>query len=467
MKEKTLYKNAYLITYWSVFVFISVILFWKARYGYANLDEAFYLTIPYRFLQGDKIIFDEWSNTQLSAFPLLPILSLYIKLNGTKGIYLFIRYLYTIFKCFISLFIYYKLRKYNQTGAMLTSICFLVFAAYGLMVLSYNSMAIGGLICALLLLLTETENKSYKMSALLGGICLSIAVLGLPHLAVLYILYGVSVLFCSLVKTKIKKSWMKNFFAPSKFLWFSLGIFIMISVFSVYVLKNTSFSEIRQSLPYILNGDPNHPPKELRGIFWGYTYRIFHRNDNNIYTCRIYKLFAVELILMLLDRRRHVNVHALILSILTIILQVLYFSMDGYINYMVYVPNVLALFLIILLDNPKIRELFFCIWIPGLLYTVLEYIASNTGFMGIASASCVAMIGSIMIISIAGIELITKIKCRTIILSVILITICTTLYFRITYIFWEDGIQAQTEYLSEGPQAGLLVSTEKYYSLHW
>ena len=37
---------------------VIIALFWKCRYGYAQLDEAFYPTIAYRFLQGDLILYD-------------------------------------------------------------------------------------------------------------------------------------------------------------------------------------------------------------------------------------------------------------------------------------------------------------------------------------------------------------------------------------------------------------------------
>ena len=34
-------------------------LFWKCPYGYGNIDEAFYLTVPYRLAQGDALLEEE------------------------------------------------------------------------------------------------------------------------------------------------------------------------------------------------------------------------------------------------------------------------------------------------------------------------------------------------------------------------------------------------------------------------
>ena len=95
--------NIYNILYVALFVVISSLLLWKCRFGYATLDEAFYPTIAYRFIQGDAILSEEWNNTQLSNLILIPILKCYINTKGNlDGIYLTIRYMYTVCKILIS-----------------------------------------------------------------------------------------------------------------------------------------------------------------------------------------------------------------------------------------------------------------------------------------------------------------------------------------------------------------------------
>lgn len=94
---------------------IVILLFWKCNYGYATLDEAFYSTIAYRFMQGDAILYEEWSNTQLAGFLLLPVLMLYQAINGgMDGIYLYIRYVYTIFKILIAVFLFLRLKRFGK-----------------------------------------------------------------------------------------------------------------------------------------------------------------------------------------------------------------------------------------------------------------------------------------------------------------------------------------------------------------
>lgn len=108
-----------------LFIAVSLVLFWKCRYGYAHLDEAFYPTIAYRFIQGDAILYDEWNNTQLASLLLVPFLKVYIALKGNlDGIYLTIRYAYTVLKMLTALLIYNKLKHFNRRGSMISSLMF-------------------------------------------------------------------------------------------------------------------------------------------------------------------------------------------------------------------------------------------------------------------------------------------------------------------------------------------------------
>lgn len=114
---KTLYKYRY-CCYVAFICCISIVMFWKCKYGYATLDEAFYPTIAYRFLQGDRILFDEWSNMQLSAVVIMPFLKIYMLFTGgLNGVYLYIRYCYTLLKIVIALLIFIWMKRYNEVGA--------------------------------------------------------------------------------------------------------------------------------------------------------------------------------------------------------------------------------------------------------------------------------------------------------------------------------------------------------------
>ena len=51
-----------------LFIAVSLVLFWKCCYDYVHLDEAFYPTIAYRFIQGDFILYDDMYNFANESF---------------------------------------------------------------------------------------------------------------------------------------------------------------------------------------------------------------------------------------------------------------------------------------------------------------------------------------------------------------------------------------------------------------
>ncbi len=72
-----------------VFIAFLVFLLWRCQFGFAQKDECFYLTIPYRICQGDKLMIHEWHETQLSGLLLVPLMKVFLFLSdGTEGIIL-------------------------------------------------------------------------------------------------------------------------------------------------------------------------------------------------------------------------------------------------------------------------------------------------------------------------------------------------------------------------------------------
>ena len=457
-----------------LFIAVSLVLFWKCRYGYAHLDEAFYPTIAYRFIQGDAILYDEWNNTQLASLLLVPFLKVYIALKGNlDGIYLTIRYGYTVLKMLIALLIYNKLKHFNRRGSMISSLMFLCFAGYGLMVLSYNSIASGGLLCSLLFLINKESDSSIKktINYILSGVSLSVAVLAIPYLAVLYILYVIAVIVITFLNRKKKSDGMiYTMYSLDTLLKVSYGVAICIVLFLVYVFTHSQLKGIVETLPYILLGDPAHPVKSLYSISLGYFVRILISNHRNFYVFSIYALMAAVFTINIFDKKRNERrkVYILLCAVLSILLLVIYLFTDNYINCIVWVPNVLSFLLVFIERRREYYDLFTCFWIPGIVYTYLEYIASNTGFTGISSASCVAAVVSTLIIMMVAANIIKESKISAMFLQVfLLVTLTTLIYYRITYIFWEDGgLNSQTRVISYGPDKGLIVSEEslEYYN---
>ncbi len=69
-----------------------IFLIWRCFFGFANVDECFYLTIPYRICQGDKFLVHEWHMSQLSGLLLVPLMRVFfIFSDGTDGIVIVFR----------------------------------------------------------------------------------------------------------------------------------------------------------------------------------------------------------------------------------------------------------------------------------------------------------------------------------------------------------------------------------------
>ena len=108
------YVNSKMKKYKNEVIFIiggfAILLFslWKSQYGLGGDDEAFYLTIPYRMCQGDKLLLEEWHVSQFSAFLLYPFMKVYlwIKSGNTEGIILSFRYIYICVNMLVSCVLY-------------------------------------------------------------------------------------------------------------------------------------------------------------------------------------------------------------------------------------------------------------------------------------------------------------------------------------------------------------------------
>ena len=194
---------------------LTCLLLAKCKYGFANMDESFYLTIPYRLCQGDVLFLSEWHLSQLSGWLLRLPLAVFLRLNGgTEGIYLAFRYLYVIAHLCESTVLFFLLRKYSGAGAVLASVFYYVFVPFGIMALSYNSMGIGCLSLSTVILVCASGRWSDAPS----GFLFAMAVLCCPYLVILFVIYAAAVLLCR------KRDTGLDFLSPKRFGFFFLGI---------------------------------------------------------------------------------------------------------------------------------------------------------------------------------------------------------------------------------------------------
>lgn len=456
------------------FIAAAIFIFWKCRFGFGNVDESFYITIPYRLFKGDALFLEEWHLSQMAGLLTLPPVALYVTLTGgTDGIVLFMRYVCTFVQCLIALFIYLRLRKLTWAGAAVASLSFVLYIPFGIMALSYNSMGIMALVVCTVILYTAKSKK--PLQYIIAGLFYAAAVLCCPYLVIVFIFYlgavGVMALRKWLACTPAGGDYDCWSIKGAAFV--TLGAAIAAFAFLIFVLSRASLGDILKAFPQILN-DPEHPAIPFATSFNAFFRRI---HKANALTPQLYDGFLLLAIVCLADRDRHKRklIYFPLAAALTLVLMHSHYEKNNYINHLMWSVNVLAVFAFILTRDKGIKGLFYTMWLPGILYAFCLNITSNQGFYAISSASAAATVGSILMIVLFTREMMADVSvpiplvryCAAALVGLLLMfQLNTQCILRYHSVFWEKGMENQTVLIEDGIDAGLMVSPAWEKSYH-
>lgn len=453
------------LIFFALLLCICVFLIWKCKYGIGNIDEAFYLTIPFRLYKGDALFLQEWHVTQMAGFLTFPLVSLYIKVFGsTEGIILAMRYICVFVQCLVAIFTYFRLKKISWIGALISSLSFVLYIPFGITALSYNSMGIFFQVLSYVIIITAEKHKNFQF--VLSGLLFAASTLCCPYLLLVFTLYVLVVVLLNLI-CKIKKQICTeiHFILTFKgFAFFTLGAMLLAFVFLAFVLSRASFSELISSLQFILD-DPEHPQISILTKLYDYFAVIIL---NNITSIALYSGYLILFFILLVDqkRKKHKGFYFTLACVSVFCFMIYYFS-KNYINYTMWSINLFAPIIVFITDSKIIKQLFCFVWIPGMLYSVCLNLASNQLFYAISSASSVATVGSIMMISVFSFEVKNSLSKNTYKKATILFTtivfvfqISSQTFMRYNSVFWETGMDSQTQLIDEGICNGLLSSKE-------
>ena len=78
-KKQLLRRNYDVFLFLAAMLPVAVMLFAKCKYGIGNRDESFYLTVPYRLCQGDRLFLNEWHLSQMAGWILQFPMALFLK----------------------------------------------------------------------------------------------------------------------------------------------------------------------------------------------------------------------------------------------------------------------------------------------------------------------------------------------------------------------------------------------------
>ncbi|MDD2957407.1 MAG: hypothetical protein PHR92_02615 [Lachnospiraceae bacterium] len=456
---------------------IGIFLFWKCRCGFGNRDETFYLTIPRRLAQGDALFAQEWHLSQMAGVLLWPFVSLYLWIaGGTGGMILAFRYFCTAVWCAAAVFFYLRLKKESWLGAWAASVGFLFYIPFGIMALSYNSMGILTLLTALVIAATAEKHKKIQMG--ISGCFFSAAVLCCPYLVFVYLIYCGAVLLRRLLSGGSKAGilteagegyfyWLrgKNWFC------FTIGIMVSALAFLVFVFSRTTLEKILEAFPGIFQ-DPEHKMQSFFSQLNSYFQSIIHSSEQTPVLLFILLILAL---VILIDKKRYKN-RALYFSVAVVGTAALLgtqLAKGALINCLMFFMNILGLFCYFLTRRRRVKELFYLIWIPGMLYSFCISLTSNQHFYASSSASAVAFVGSVVMAVMTAKELWQEssetdgVRRNSSSIAVSLLGLLLALQLgseavvRYHTIFWEDSVEDQTCLLTEGPEAGLYASQNK------
>lgn len=437
-----------------------VFLLWKCRYGYANMDEVFYLLTPYRLCQGDALFVQEWHLSQMSSFLLYPVMKLYLLFGGSfEGICLNFRYLYTIIHTLVSAFIYIRLRPVCRTGAAASCLTLMLYAPFGLMALSYNSMGIDFLAASLVIMCTAKRGK--RAQEILAGFLFAGAVLCCPYLIAVYVIYLIA---CALVSILRKRSGAQadDIFNIKSWIFYTIGAVILAFIFAAFVFSRASLDQILASMPHILN-DTAH---ESKGFFtmiityFGSVLKLSKAADLS------YALLVALAILALIDKRSkdRALIYIAAATVFTIVAIVFMLWYGTHINFVMYPITIMAPVCAAVNRSEPAKKLFFGFWIPGMLYTLCIHASSNMEYYAISSAAAVAVVPSMMIIAICARDFMRSRRdvagYAAVVIAVILSVgqIGTVGYMRYRTVFWgsmDDLLETEEK---EGIEKGLFIS---------
>lgn len=441
---------------------VSCFLFWKCQFGFGNMDESFYLTIPYRLYLGDGLFQEEWHLSQMAGVLTLPAVALFLESTGsTEGILLAMRYVCTLAQCITAVFLYLRLKRINWLGAAVAVISYVLYIPFGIMALSYNSMGILFLLQSQVILLTTWKRVGVQYA--FAGLSFAASVLCCPYLLSVYVLYiaVVAVLFVRSRKTGVAVA--DSLWSVKGAVCFTAGAAFAAAMFAAFVLSRSSLSGIVKAFYYIFD-DPEHPPIPAYWKFRQFFDVIIHANEC---TQTIYCVLAVLGALCLLDKKRMqrklIYTGTVTACILALMLSL--FLKNHYINHIMWAVNLFAPFLILLSRDRWIRKLFILLWIPGIMYAYCLNLTSNQAFFAISSASSVATAGSLMMLALYLKELIDEnhgILGKRIVLCGLCLVFLTQLYtqgvMRYESVFWDGSMDSLKFQADRGVEKGLWMT---------
>lgn len=435
---------------------IACLFGWKIHYGNADIDEAFYPTVPFRLLKGDALLQDEWHVTQLSGFLLVPFMALQRFLfGGTEGMILHFRVFWLMEHLMVMILSYWLLQRRHDMSAIAAAWMYGLFVPFGMMALSYNSMGVDAAYLLAVLYFTGSKSAAADIGK---GFLFAVMVLCCPYTLGIYLLFVLMALIHRVAPFDEQLD-------IGHMLRMHLGILILLIPFVVHVVSGMeSVGQVIDNLRQILS-DPAHAAKS----FFGHS--RFSMNmlirENNLFFVRYAVLLAVGLVI----RKLRPVMTGLIALACTyyLVRDVRYFMYywDGNSMAMFFLFAGIAVFLY---DRERsLRTLLYTILLP-IGFALCVNMASNQAVRSMNVAflpgSCLAMVSLGDYCSRNPMNLKIRRYTVPVLKAMILLALGMALaahgYLRLNHVFWEYVKPAElTAQMDHGAFKGIYTTPEK------
>lgn len=430
-------------------------------------DESFYITIPYRLLQGDSLIRHEWHLSQLSSVFLYVPVWLWVTIAGSAdGVLLFLRCVYLCIYTAVAIITYRSLKAYGK-WAIAGVLLFYTQTPYRILSLNYNSIFT---LCILLiaLCLLSIPERPLPRTAFAAGVCAGCCCVCNPVFAGVYGLY---LLFAALRAAKRHyseespaKPW-DCFFRKKLVLSSLAGLAISLGLTATYFfLTGGTIASVFSHLPLLLQSSEyglgvSSLLKKIWDTYKAFSYISFHM-----------PFFLPALYLsMLLDKKRFTFRRRCLYLFLALILGVMY--IPGILRCVITNTNwtsslFFSLPLLILtttcyvLTEKKNKKLFFRMWLPCALTAFVQFIPSNTMLSALGFIFAVCNVAGVVFAGELYREM-AKQSRRKLGRRLICAGLCLQMVFHLFVYATGQLPQKNGAFASRGPCAGMLLSQDQ------
>lgn len=447
------------ILFWVCLFACMGIFFWRCTFSINYYDEPYGIAVIWRFFKGGAILAEDWHpSQQLTAWILWPLyVFLHTILGGNEGIILGFRISYVLLQGVITVYCYYRLRKYHDYP--IAAVLLYMFSTHNNMTtINYNTIGIGTLMVLLTTLYTEERNRRYTYY--LCGVLFAIMILAQPYSIMMFGVWGIAVCFAKFFRKDCK---IPQLLRMSNYFYVCLGAATVLVLFLIIVFFRANIESVITGIYYNLN-DPEHQ-MDLSYKFTKYFERFYRYYKYQIL------MIGVSIFVGLVKQKKLSKIARCVCLILTTIAFAYTMIYHGWISDYVpidfiSVPMTFYGISLLAISRQKNWKLFFFWIVPALLYTFCVQLATDTGILAVSAATIVASSGGALLAAEFLIEekkFILKKSYQVLLICFVMVNIMQAglfLYQRICYTWWSEDVSLCTETVQSGPAKGIKTSKD-------